>query len=82
MRLFKTPLPPGEGGRRPGEGFSGLLPLNPSSAASRHLLPGEKVRTLARAAGEGGRRPGEGPVPHKRQWRANRGRLLRSTDGP
>ena len=45
MRLFKHPLPPGEGGRRPGAGFSGLLPLNPSSAASRHLLPGgEGVR--------------------------------------
>ncbi len=67
------PLPLGEAGRRPGEGFGILrmiLKFNPSSVAPRRLLPkGEvliRICTSFRSEckplplGEAGRRPGEG----------------------
>ena len=57
---FLSPLPPGEGGRRPGEGKS-----FPSNEARRLLDPdGQMVDFLSTMTslppGEGGRRPGEG----------------------
>src|SRR5262245_56550277 len=41
----KAHLPPGEGGRRPGDGFSG--PEHPSPVASRHPLPGGEGSDLS-----------------------------------